>query len=1333
MTDLRSLLDSILEDAAFRGVLQTLTVAAPSEGARVTLSGLTSSAKAVVAAGVASRLARPVIVLTADNETAASLQRTTSSFAAWLDPSPKQAVLTFPSLDCSPYEGRSPHAEILERRAVTLWSATQGQARVVLTPVTAALGRFRERAFYSSLALEIKAGDELALDDLAEHLSGVGYEREEPVSDVGQFSVRGGIVDVFPPEAGWPIRIELWDDRVESLREFDPGTQRSRQPVPRALLLPLSEATRSRRFFEKLVGALEKRVKARGETEAGPRFEREPEWAGEYGNPFPGWEFFAPLAEPHSQSLFGLFDHPVVLWDEPLDRTAQWKAYLEKLAGQYDEVRDVVPPRPKPEDILLVEREFQEILQGLPQVNLKELALGRGVETAELTAGVPEMASLQVPQTTTEVLRNHETSEPTPSPGPPRLMKTPAANHPLPQGGEGASFMLAEDGQPNDQGVLAGHDTPAAASDTPSMVLDSDSPALERAPHPQANFDDRESDFDESEQSLPLPGPEFVLLTQPSPKFQSGVKGFAENLRGNLERGMCVVLVSPSSGKADRLREILAEYEIPFETVSGSSASAGASPGETAEKRNDPRGGSHGGETHAASGEESPRAGTRPAATGAALMVRGDLAEGFVIPELRQMWLADSDLFGGFDWASRRREHSGALSFISDLGDLKVGDYVVHVDHGVGIYQGLRQLSVSGAERDFMLLTYQDDAKLYVPLERLDLVEKYRSGGEGAKPVLDRLGGTTWARTKSRVKRALRDMAEELLHLYAQRKMAGGTPTSPDTPWQEEFEEAFEFEETPDQLKALEDIKQDLESPEPMDRLLCGDVGYGKTELAMRAAFKVVQDGRQVAVLAPTTVLAFQHYETFRRRLAAFPMRVDMLSRFRQPAEQKKTVAETEAGKVDVLIGTHRLLSKDVQFRDLGLLIVDEEQRFGVAAKEKLRKFKVGVDVLAMSATPIPRTLHMSLGGLRDLSVIETPPRGRLAIQTTVAPFNHNLIQAAILQEMQREGQVFFVHNRVESIFSIAAIVQRLVPTARIGVAHGQMNEKELERVMLKFMQGEYDVLVATALIENGLDIPRANTIVVNHAERFGLADLYQLRGRVGRSNRRAYAYFLVAAEDALTPIARRRLAALKEFSELGAGFRLAALDLELRGAGNLLGAEQHGHLNAIGIDLYLKMLEQTVEELKGAPQRIDVRTSINLGLDIKIPDNYVADEGQRLRLYKRISSLATPEARAELEAELGDRFGPIPASVANLLSYGLLKSAAEQLLVQSIERKADEIWMRFHEQTPVEPGSITTFVRRRREATLRPDGVLRFKLRSGEEKTLEEVQNVLRELQPKP
>jgi transcription-repair coupling factor (superfamily II helicase) len=1241
MPNLQSLLHPILEHAAFRSALRALTADSSAARSPVTISGLTSSTKALVVAGVAHKLSRPVVVLTSDNETAAHLQRTTSTFCAWLEPLSSPAVLTLPALDCSPYEGRSPHAEILEQRAVTLWNVARGRTRVLYVPVAAAAGRFRERALYSSLALELKVGDELDLDDLTEHLGGVGYERGEPVSDVGQFSVRGGIVDIFPPEAEWPVRLEFSGDQIESLREFDPDTQRSRKPVPAALLLPLSEIKCSRQFFEKLIRALEKRAIPRrlAGAQTNPPVELEPEWASEYANPFPGWEFFAPLVEPHPNNLFALFDHPVVLWDEPLDRNAQLKRFLEGLASGFDEVRDVIPPRPRPEDIFLTEQEFLQSMRAMPQLYLKELSF-------EFTPG----AAIEGPSGDSEALGIEHRED---------TQKTAAS--------------------------AAGQSPPAAGFLTPT----------EGACRPEGRR------YFAGGQSPPLPNPDLVLLTQPSPKFHAGVKGLVDSLRSNLGQGMSVVLVVPTSGKAERLRGILTEYEIPFSTATQGSISA------------EPRYGGELGRT-----------------AGVALMARGDLSEGFVIPDLEEMWLADSDLFGGFDWASRRREHSGTLAFISGLGDLKVGDYVVHVDHGVGIYQGLRQLSVSGSLRDFMLLTYQDEAKLYVPLERLDLVEKYRSSGDGIKPVLDRLGGSGWERTKKRVKRALRDMAQELLQLYAERKMCGGTPTNPDTPWQKEFEDAFEFEETPDQLKALADIKQDLESPEPMDRVLCGDVGYGKTELAMRAAFKVIQDGRQVVVLAPTTVLAFQHYTTFRQRLAAFPMRVEMLSRFRLPAEQKKIVAEAEAGKVDVLIGTHRLLSKDVHFRDLGLLIVDEEQRFGVAAKEKLRKLKAGVDVLAMSATPIPRTLHMSVGGLRDLSVIETPPRGRLAIQTTVAPFNQSLIQSAILQEIQREGQVFLVHNRVESIFSIAAIVQRLAPSARIGVAHGQMEEKELERVMLKFMQAEYDVLVATALIENGLDIPRANTIIVNHAERFGLADLYQLRGRVGRSSRRAYAYFLVAAEETLTPTARRRLAALKEFSELGAGFRLAALDLELRGAGNLLGAEQHGHLNAIGIDLYLKMLEQTVEELKGAPQKIEVRTTLNLGLDIKIPDSYVADESQRLRLYKRISSLATPEARAELEAELTDRYGPIPPSVSNLLSYGLLKSAAEQLLVQSIERKAEDIWMRFHEQTPLEPRRITTFVRRRREASLRPDGVLRFRLRNLGENTLQEIQNVLQELQ---
>ncbi|MBZ5563726.1 MAG: transcription-repair coupling factor [Acidobacteriia bacterium] len=1234
MPDIRPLIQPLLDHAAFRAVREALREGAARESRTLTLSGLTRPAKALVVAGLAHQVGRPAIVLTSDNEAAEQLRASTATFLEWLEPGAGARVQALPAFDCSPYEGRSPHAEVQEQRAVALWSVGCARTRALYVPLPAAMGRFRAREYYGSLALELRVGDELNLDDLLEHLRTVGYESGEPVAEVGQFSVRGGIVDVFPPEASCPFRLEFFGDQVESVREFDPATQRSRQAAPSALLLPLAETQRSGQFFATLVKVLRQRAPHR-RAAAGATArdsEAEPEWAPEYSGPFPGWEFFAPLVEPQPNSLLALFRSPVLVWDEPLERQAQLKETLEGLAAGFDEGRDIVPPRPKPEEMFLSEQEFLHACESAPQLFLKELAVTESKDAFRTSIGVPA-----VPNQVSAAEPVGELEEKTPStqhPAPSTLDSVPSTQHPAPS-------------------------TPQSA-----------------------------------------PSPELVLLTQPTPKFQGGVKALAEDLRARLEQGMAVVFVMPTAGKIDRLREILTEYQLPFGSVEPTPIaidSAGA------EKSGPIRG---------------------------IWIARGEIAEGVVIPELGLTWLADRDLFGGFDWgATRRRERAGISSFISDLSDLKVGDYVVHVDHGIALYRGLRQLSVGGATRDFMLLTYQEDAKLYVPLERLDLVERYRSGGDGAKPALDRLGGATWERTKTRVKRALRDMAQELLQLYAERKMRGGVPASADTPWQKEFEDAFEFEETPDQLTAVADIKRDLESPDPMDRLLCGDVGYGKTELAMRAAFKVVQDGRQVALLAPTTVLAFQHYTTFRQRMSAFPIRVEMLSRFRSAAEQKKVVADAEAGRVDILIGTHRLLSKDVRFRELGLLVVDEEQRFGVAAKERLKKLRAQVDVLTMSATPIPRTLHMSLGGLRDFSVIETPPRGRLAIQTVVAPFGQALIQSAILQEMQRQGQVFFVHNRVESIFTIAALLQRLVPTARIGVAHGQMGEKDLERVMLKFMQGEYEVLAATALIENGLDIPRANTMIVNHADRFGLADLYQLRGRVGRSSRRAYAYFLIPAEETLTPTAKRRLAALKEFSDLGAGFRLAALDLELRGAGNLLGREQHGHLDAIGIDLYLRMLEQTVEELKGAPAKLEVRTSLNLGLDIKIPDTYIADESQRLRMYKRISSLATPEARPELEAELADRFGPIPPSVSNLLAYAQLKSAAERLLVQSIERKGEEILMRFHQQAPVDAKKLMQFLRRQRPSEFRPDGLLRFRLRAPDGKLIDQVQNVLQEL----
>ena len=1182
MPELRTVLNPVFNHPAFRDALAA--VAAGDRG--TVISGLTPAAKGAVVAGLACEASRPVIVLTSDNEAAEGLRQTASAFLTWLGNDPRASLSVLPAFDCSPYEGRSPHPEILERRAVALWNLARGNVRVLIVPLPAALGRFREASYYRSLAVELQVGDELSLPDLSEHLSEVGYEAAEPVLNVGQFSLRGGIVDIFPPETDWPFRTEFFGDRVESVRRFDPSTQRSREPVPAALLLPLAETKRSSKLFESIVAALAARQQSRGSTGS--------DWTVQYSGTFPGWEFYVPLGEPHPKALLSLFENPLLVWDEPVERGQQLKRTQEAWAAGFDEFRDALPPRPRPEEVFLVEDEFLQSIHNVPDLSLKELTIEAGEEGGSQTPGTFRLAS-----------------------NPPR---------------------------------------------------------------------------------------NFVLPTQPPPKFHGAVKSLIEDLGQRRERGETVVCILPTAGKLDRMREILGEYQVPFESVAPSEDGGG----EFAEEA----------------------AGGQLQSSSAVWLAQGEMEEGIVFPDLHLALLSDSDLFGEFVWrAPAHRERSAASSFVSDLSDLKVGDYVVHVDHGIGSYQGLRQLEVEGAPRDFMLLTYQDDARLYVPLERLDLVGKYRAGGDGAKPTLDRLGGATWARTKTRVKRALRDIAQELLHVYAERKMHGGTAFSLDTPWQKEFEDAFEFDETPDQVSALKEIRRDLETAQPMDRLLCGDVGYGKTELAMRAAFKVVQDGKQVAMLAPTTVLVFQHFATFRQRMSAFPVSIEMLSRFRSAAEQKNIVADVEAGRVDILIGTHRLLSKDVAFRDLGLLVVDEEQRFGVAAKEKLKKLRASVDVLTMSATPIPRTLHMSLGGLRDLSVIETPPRGRLAIQTVVAPFGDALIQSAILQEMGRQGQVYFVHNRVESIFSIAALVQRLVPTARIGVAHGQMHERELERAMLKFMEGGYDVLVSTALIENGLDIPRANTMIVNRADRFGLADLYQLRGRVGRSNRRAYAYFLILAEEILTPAAKRRLAALKEFSDLGAGFRLAALDLELRGAGNVLGAEQHGHLNAIGIDLYLRMLEQTVEELKGAAPRPEIRTTLNLGLDIKIPEDYIADESQRLRMYKRISSLSTPQECAELGKELEDRYGSVPPSVSNLFSYALLKSAAERLLVQSIERKADEVWVRFHSEAPVDADKLSAFVRRNPAAIFRPDGVLRFRLNGQGGDLFVQIRNVLQEL----
>jgi transcription-repair coupling factor (superfamily II helicase) len=677
-------------------------------------------------------------------------------------------------------------------------------------------------------------------------------------------------------------------------------------------------------------------------------------------------------------------------------------------------------------------------------------------------------------------------------------------------------------------------------------------------------------------------------------------------------------------------------------------------------------------------------------------VIVGDCSSGFTIPSLGFILLTDADVFGTRRRSLRRPKYQRGAA-ITAFSDLSVGDLVVHEDHGIGRYLGLKHMTVGDREGDFLILEYAEGNQLYLPVDRLDIVSKYLGGGEAPTARLDRLGGASWQRVKESVRAALREMAEELLKLYARRSVAGGRAFATDTPWQREFEAAFRFEETRDQLRAIDDVKRDMEGPRPMDRLVAGDVGYGKTEVALRAAFKAVADGVQVAVLVPTTVLAQQHYATFADRFAPFPARVEVLSRFRSPKEQRAVIEGLRQGTVDVVIGTHRLLSRDVVFKSLGLLIIDEEHRFGVAHKERVKQLRAAVDVLALTATPIPRTLYMSLSGVRDMSVIETPPLDRLPVETVVRRFSSAVIKEAVSRELDRGGQVFFVHNRVQSLPSMVRFVQNLVPDARIIMAHGQMGERELEAAMVKFVTGQADVLISTAIVESGLDIPASNTIVVNRADRFGLAQLYQLRGRVGRERQQAYAYFLVPADGRVDEQAQRRLRALQELTELGSGFKLALRDLEIRGAGNLLGPQQHGHIAAVGYDLYAKLLAEAVRELGGEPAAPAVEPVISVAADAFLPGDYVPEVNQRLAFYKRLAGATGRAEITELRAELHDRFGPLPAPADRLLDTVTIRVAARTLGVERVEAGDGKALITFSPATAVEPERLVRAIRESR------------------------------------
>jgi transcription-repair coupling factor (superfamily II helicase) len=1153
---------------------------------RIRLSGLVSSAKSLLVPYLQRAAAKPLLLIVPDNRAAEAVFPVIQSFCELTGVCGPSAVIKLPAYDVLPFENMSPHPEIQEERATALWKISTNAASIIITPLSAASMRLRTADHYTGLARTIRRTDTVDSEELAQHLNTVGYSAVDVVEMPGQYAVRGSLFDAYPPEADRPMRIELFGDEVESIRKFDPGTQRSASPVDEVVLLPLTETP----VREELLTEIHARLsgaRIEGETDAVRNALSETGVAV-----FPGWEFYANAGAQNT--LFDLLPNAVVFVDEPSALEAEQDHWWEKVVQRHEQ--SLVGKLATPEDIYLPPEEWNALLERLPGGSLEHLNVLR-ITRAEEDLGLVDP---QVPH---------------------------------------ASLI------------------------------------------------------------------EFAA--QSTTHFHGSVPAMIEEVKKLTTQGQRVIFAAPNTGEMERLADIFTEYQVPFRMGSRTPAA--------------------GSETYL--DETAYFSGDLTTTT----FVRATVPEGVALPDSRLVIFGARDLFDDseIEPAQPLRRKSKTSTFMSDFRDLAVGDYVVHVEHGISMYQGLKEIQQNEVTGEYMVLEFAEAAKLYVPLTRLDLIQKYRSG-EGVHPPLSRLGGTAWAKTKARVKKAMQDMADDLLKLYAARKAAQGHVFAEDTQWQKEFEDAFEFNETEDQLTATADIKRDMESTLPMDRLLCGDVGYGKTEVAMRAAFKAVQDNKQVVILAPTTVLAFQHFENFKRRFAAFPIIIDMMSRFRNARQQKETSEKIEQGKVDIVIGTHRLLSKDIKFQDLGLVVVDEEQRFGVRHKERLKQLKKEVDVLTMSATPIPRTLHMSMVGLRDMSVIETPPRDRMAIQTVVAAYDEKLVKSALEHELERGGQAYFVHNRVESIYEIATKLQELLPRARVIVGHGQMSEGELEKVMYAFVRHEADILVATTIIENGLDIPLCNTIIINRADRHGLSELYQLRGRVGRSNRRAYAYLLVPAEQELTPVARRRLAALKEFSDLGAGFKIAALDLELRGAGNLLGGEQSGNIDAVGFEMYTGMLDRAIRELKGEELSEKVSTQLNIGIDLRIPTDYIMEENQRLRMYKRAAGVESEAALEDVRKELQDRYGEPPAPVRYLLQAAALKLLCERVGVLAIDRKRDSVTMKFTEQAAIEPERLARFVAQTKGSQFSPGGVLKFNLKSTQpEAIIDQLQGLLRELSP--
>ncbi len=1175
----------------------------------VSISGLVAgSARALVLASLQRESGKMFAVVTQANRDLEPLERDLRFWYCALNGTDQcdEEVLLLPASEGDPYAGPSPHAETLERRALTLWRLAQHSQDFVLLTARALARKTVAPNEIAGAGAQLKRNEGHSPEELVGKLLASGYRREDPIGAIGEFSIRGGILDVWSPGRDAPARIEFFGDTVDSIREFDPETQLSTTQLSQIEIAPMRELAVTGRDFRIWAES----ARERWSDSRYARQLRDRTAFADEGEAFIGWEWLMPLVRERNSTAFDYLKDAVLVIDEPSAIESYLGETYQTLLDRYRETDAADDLALAPNELYLTADELRAAIDQRTRIELR--TLGRAA------ADLDERLALEAEMPNVQLGRARGPRQP--------------------------MFLF------------------------PSVA----------------------------------PAPEFEWKTKSVMRYHGRLADLATDIARSRDTGTTTVFVMPSLGVAERIIQILDEYELDAQL-------------------------------HLLDEAGQIDASSEPAQT---VVSVGRISAGFEMPEARLLVHVEGDLFDEAaeqtlerrgpvadsrrQKAEAKRRRSKSAAFLSDFRDLKGNDFVVHIDHGIARFGGLQILDLGKRTGEFMLLYYADDAKLYVPVERLDLVQRY-SSAEGHQPQLDRLGGLGWQKTKAKAKRAMRDMADELLRLYAERKLVGGFAFAADTPWQGEFEDGFEYVLTPDQETAIEDVKRDMEKPTPMDRLLCGDVGYGKTEVAMRAAFKSVMEGKQTAILTPTTVLAYQHYDTLRSRFAPFPVKVELLSRFRSSKEQKEIVKRVESGEVDVIIGTHRLLSKDVRFKDLGLVVVDEEQRFGVAHKEKLKQLKKRVDVLTLSATPIPRTLNMSLFGMRDMSLIETAPSDRLAIQTQVVQFSENVIKSAIELELARGGQVFLIHNRVETIETIAALVKRLVPQARIVVGHGQMNEKEMERVMLDFIEFKHDVLVATTIIENGIDIPRANTIIINRADQYGLSQLYQLRGRVGRSNRRAYAYLLIPGEQELTPIARRRLAAIREFSDLGAGFRIAALDLELRGAGNLLGGQQSGHMDALGFDLYTQMLERTIAELRGEEVEDETSVAINLGVNVAIPEDYVQDMGQRLRTYKRVSSARDDETLAGIRTETEDRYGRLPPTVEELFAYARVRRLAEEIGVISIDKTANGIAIKFSEKARISPEKLAVFVTNKERASFSPSGVLRIDL--GEE----EIDDVLR------